>query len=150
MAILFSFILFLFAPETNPVTKDIWVVRPVDIEQDYDQLYMFRTAKRDVEQRLYVKNLGGDKIQFRLIIIRENCDEAYDGEAVTNLEVDPEIDEDETGTAYSSHAFLYSNSKFDLTMRIADDKQRTILQFEPSEKDAVSCLPVSDKIMIAE
>lgn len=154
MAFFFTCFIVLFSPDfsgdTSVVTYSEKKLARVDIEQDYDQLYLYRSPKRDVEQRLYVKALANNRIQFRLIIIKENCDEAFDGEATVDLEQDPEIDEDGEGMAYSALAYLFSQPKFEMSLRIAEDKEKTIIQFEPNEENAVSCVPVSGKLMYAE
>jgi hypothetical protein len=93
-----------------------------DIEKDYDQLYIYRSEDKAIVQKLFVKYLEKNKLAFKLVIIRANCDTEKNAVASSNASGDGEIDEDADGNAYLAIEYKFEDKDSYLGIRISEDK----------------------------
>ena len=161
MTILFFVLFGLSTNISDPIFKSIDPIslnesfflqkNELDIEQDYDMLYRYYSPpKREIEQRLYVKYLSNDRILFRLIIVRENCDTAFDGEAKNDQSVDSEMDEDLDGLMYPVNEYKLTNKDNEFFIRIAQDKTKALIHYVAIDPKPALCEPISAKLMYSE
>jgi hypothetical protein len=120
-----------------------------DIETDYDQLYLYHSEKKDVEQRLYVKFLSEKECEFKLVIVREKCDDSFSGKAILKAG-DSEIDEDASGEAYPVDEYYSDNPNLELFLRIANDREKAKIVFAYKKNTQNSCTFVSEQLMYSE
>lgn len=120
-----------------------------DIETDYDYLYHFKSEKRDIEQRLYIKLTSEKECEFKLVIVRENCDDAIQGKA-TLKNGDSELDEDAGGEAYPVDEYYSDLLDHEVFLRIANDREKAKIVLVPKKNTQNSCTFVNEQLMYAE
>lgn len=121
-----------------------------DIEKDYDQLYIYRSEDKAVVQKLFVKYLDKNKLAFKLVIIRANCDTEKNAVASSNASGDGEIDEDADGNAYLAIEYKFEDKDCYLGIRISEDKTLAKIVYARNSEGEDLCPLVTEKIMYSE
>lgn len=121
-----------------------------DIEKDYDQLYIYRSEDKAIVQKLFVKYLEKNKLAFKLVIIRANCDTEKNAVASSNASGDGEIDEDADGNAYLAIEYKFEDKDSYLGIRISEDKTLAKIVYARNSEGEDLCPLVTEKIMYSE
>ncbi|MES2589568.1 MAG: hypothetical protein V4622_11365 [Bacteroidota bacterium] len=121
-----------------------------EIETNYDNLYIFQSQERDVMQKLYVKYIDSTKIDFKIDLVRMNCQTEFSGVALTDLNVDSEIDEDEDGNAYMATEFKLETDDFFFAIRISEDKEKVKILYVKTKEEVDKCPFILDKLIYSE
>lgn len=121
-----------------------------DIETDYDQLYVYLSPAKDVEQRLYVRYYDEYSLQYKLVIIRESCDYDISGTASASSSGKTEVDKDSNGQAYAAVEFISKNSNLQVHLRISHDKEKAKIIMLGKNNSDNSCNFVNQQLMYSE
>jgi hypothetical protein len=123
-----------------------------DIEKDYDNLYFYQSAARDIDQSLYIKYDSKDKSQlyFKLIIVRENCEYEIAGVAKTSTSSDAEIDKDSEGNAYMTIEYQFKNKEHFLAIRISENKEMSKISYVRNDGGKEKCAFMKNELMYSE
>ena len=120
-----------------------------DIEENYDNLYVFHSPDRSVEQKLYVRHTAENEISYKLLIKRENCENELWGTAKSG-NGDGEIDEDADGNAYLAIEYRFESPEYYLGIRISEDRQKVKIAYAPNIDGKERCPIVSNELMYSE
>ncbi|HEX6746109.1 MAG TPA: hypothetical protein VF092_02255 [Longimicrobium sp.] len=84
---------------------------------------VFAVADSVVEQTVAVRWRKEDEIDYRFVVRNKQSGKTREmaGRAAANLDVDPEMDEDEEGTAYSANEFVHEAGDCWFSVRIDMD-----------------------------
>ncbi len=137
MGFILAFFLSFSASCTNP-----------DITENYDQLYIYTSPDRKAEQKLYVRFTGEAEIEYKILLIREDCKNEWSGTAKSSGG-DGEIDEDADGNAYMAVEYRMETEAYFLGIRISEDREKVQLSYVANSQK-VFCPPVTNELMYSE
>lgn len=116
---------------------------------DFEMVFEYIDKEINLKQKLGVRWVTNDSIEFRLFTEDDLCDTDYWGNAKNNFpESDPETDEDENGIAYPSEEYIVNNMDYSMQIRIALDKDKARIIYKDRTDIDTDCIPSSNLLLV--
>ncbi len=113
--------------------------------ESFSMIYTY--SGEDSKQVIGITKLKSNSIKFHLYTNTLPCDTEYWGIATDwHAEMDPETDEDESGL-YPSREYVSEKDEYILSIRVAVDLSKVVIQYTQKDSLETDCLPIIDEIM---
>lgn len=134
--------------ETDNVTENI------DDPKDFDKFEMrfeHEDKEQNFKQRLGITWLTDNSIEFRLMTDDDICGTDYWGSAKdNNVNMDPEMDEDENGDTYAASEYSIEQETYSLRIRISLDKDKARIIYTHKTEEETDCIPQPNLLLVNE
>ncbi len=113
--------------------------------------FILKAEDLETKQILGFSNISNEVIEFRLKTENQLCDTEYWGQAKNQFpDSDPEIDEDDCGSAYPAFEYVFENKNYELRIRISLDEDKAKLMFQDKSGIDTDCIPTTNLILRSE
>ncbi len=113
--------------------------------------FILKAEDLETKQKLGFSKVSNEEIEFRLKTENQLCDTEYWGQAKNQFpDSDPEIDEDNCGSAYPALEYVFKNKNYELRIRISLDNDKAKLMYQNKSGIDTDCIPNTNLILRSE